>query len=65
VVTGVGTQNYVKSLLEAGILESSEVRWRPRYRANTRHIIYPEFSNICRKAFGIRDVIAESLQSVA
>lgn len=46
------TQNYVKSLLEAGVIESFEVRWRPRYRANTQHIIFPELANICRKTAG-------------
>lgn len=58
------TQNYVKSLLEAGIIESFEVRRRPRYRANRKHPIHIELASICRKTFGIRDVIAEALQDV-
>jgi len=58
------TQNYVKLLVEAGVIESFEVRRRPRYRANPKHPIYAELTNICRKTFGIRDVIAEALQDV-
>lgn len=58
------TQNYVRNLVEAGVVESFEVRFRPRYRANTKHPIYSELANICRKTFGVRDVIAEALQLV-
>ena len=58
------TQNYVKSLLEGGVIESFEVRFRQRYRANTKHPIYPELAAICRKTFGIRDVISEALKLV-
>ena len=58
------TQNYVKQLVEAGVIESFEVRRRPRYRANPKHAIYAELTNICRKTFGIRDVIAKALQDV-
>lgn len=58
------TQNYVKLLVEAGIVETFQERRRPRYRANSKHPIYTELANICRKSFGIRDVIAEALQSV-
>ena len=59
------TQNYVKLLVEAGVIESFEVRRRPRYRANPKHPIHVELASICRKTFGIRDVIAEALRSVA
>ena len=58
------TQNYVKLLLDAGVVESFEVRFRPRYRANTKHPIYVDLANICRKTYGIRDVIAEALRLV-
>jgi uncharacterized protein len=56
-VAGAGghgsTQNYVKLLLEAGVIESFEVRRRPRYRANRKHPIHVELASICRKTFGI------------
>lgn len=59
------TQNSVKALVVAGVIEAWQERFRTRYRANTRHVIYPELANICRKTWGIADVIAEALQSVA
>jgi len=58
------TQNYVRKLVDAGVIESFEVRFRPRYRANMRHVIYSELASICRKTFGIRDVVAEALLQV-
>lgn len=58
------TQNYVKKLVDAGVIESFEVRFRPRYRANMRHVIYSELASICRKTFGIRDVLVEALLQV-
>ena len=58
------TQNYVKKLVDAGVIESFEVRFWPRYRANMRHVIYSELASICRKTFGIRDVLAEALLQV-
>jgi predicted nucleotidyltransferase len=58
------TQNAVKSFVEAGIVETWQERFRPRYRANTRHVIYPELANICRKTWGIADVIAAGLRDV-
>lgn len=59
------TQNYVKLLVMSGVVESFEVRRRPRYRANSKHPIHVELASICRKTFGIRDVIAQALRSVA
>jgi uncharacterized protein len=59
------TQNYVKLLIEAGVIESFEVRRRPRYRANPKHPIHVELASICRKTFGIGDVISEALRNVA
>lgn len=64
--TGHGsTQNYVKSLLEAGVIESWQERRRPRYRVNTKHPIYAELANICRKTFGVRDVVSAALAPFA
>lgn len=59
------TQNYVKLLVKSGVVESFEVRRRPRYRANLKHPIHVELASICCKTFGIRDVIAQALRSVA
>jgi predicted nucleotidyltransferase len=55
------TQQFVKNLLEAGVVEQIIDRKRRRFKANTRHPIYAELASICRKTFGIRDVVAEAL----
>jgi predicted nucleotidyltransferase len=59
------TQNAVKALVEAGVIETWQERFRTRYRANVKHVIYPELANICRKTFGIAEVVAAGLASVA
>lgn len=59
------TQNAVRALVDAGIIEAWQERRRPRYRANVKHVIYPELANICRKTFGIADVVAAGLARVA
>jgi predicted nucleotidyltransferase len=58
------TQNAVKAMVEAGVVETWQERFRARYRANTKHVIYPELAGICRKTFGIADVVAAGLASV-
>lgn len=55
------TQQFLKNLLDAGIVVSVQDRRRRRYRANIRHPIYPELASICRKTFGVKDVVAEAL----
>lgn len=59
------TQHFLKTLLDAGVIEQVQDRKRRRFRANTRHPIYPELASICRKTFGLRDVVAGALQPFA
>jgi hypothetical protein len=55
----------VKLLVNAGGIESFGVRRRTWYRANKNHPVYVELVAMCRKAFGVRDVVEEALRKVA
>lgn len=57
-----GTQQFVKDLLEAGLIREVLERKRRKFLANTRHPIFPELASICRKTFGVRDIVLRALE---
>jgi predicted nucleotidyltransferase len=57
-----GTQQFVKNLLEAGLIQEVLDRKRRKFLANTQHPIFPELASICRKTFGVRDVVLNALE---
>jgi uncharacterized protein len=56
---------YVRSLVEAGVLTSTQVRGSKLYQANRAHPLYPELCNIAVKTFGVAEPIRDALKPFA
>ena len=56
---------YVRTLVDAGVLTSTQIRGSKLYQSNKAHPLYPELRSIAVKTFGVAEPIRDALQPFA
>jgi predicted nucleotidyltransferase len=58
------TQNFLRTLVQAGVVRIEVCSRSTRYVVNTEHPLYPELRQIAVKSFGIREPLEEALRAI-